>query len=89
MPIESNVKRAWLGIGINQRKEKEEERAPWTENRERRKKKGPDGKESEEEHRRNDLNYKLKEHELLKELPLETVKLYEEIETLRNKLGVS
>ncbi|KAG5076957.1 hypothetical protein JHK82_055652 [Glycine max] len=33
-----------------------------------------------------DLEERLKEHELLKELPLETVKLYEEIETLRNKL---
>ena len=34
-----------------------------------------------------DLNYKLKEHEVLRELPPEIVKLYEEIETLREKLG--
>ena len=33
------------------------------------------------------LNYKLKKHEAFKELPFEIVKLYEEIETLRNKLG--
>ena len=34
-----------------------------------------------------DLNYKLNGHEVFKELPSEIVKLYEEIETLRNKLG--
>ncbi|KAG4954572.1 hypothetical protein JHK87_040166 [Glycine soja] len=34
-----------------------------------------------------DLNYKLKEHEVLRELPPEIVKHYEEIETLREKLG--
>ena len=34
-----------------------------------------------------DFNCKLKGHEVLKELPLEIVKLYEEIETLRDKLG--
>ena len=34
-----------------------------------------------------DLNRKLKGCEVLKELPPEIVKLYEEIETLRDKLG--
>ena len=34
-----------------------------------------------------DLNYKLKGHEILKELPPKIVKLYKEIETLRDKLG--
>ena len=34
-----------------------------------------------------DLNYKLKGHVVLKELPPEIVKIYEEIKTLRDKLG--
>jgi len=34
-----------------------------------------------------DLNYTLKGHEVLNELPHEIVKLHEKIKTLRNKLG--